>query len=85
MSDFICHWNIPNERYPLVPLGIRRFEHVCVEAGEPQGRAYDAVSDLFDLSNAFSARPVSNSRGQAEHIRKVVKQFRLDARDPAVS
>lgn len=80
--DLIYHWNIPLDRYPLVALGIRGLEHGCARSGEPVDRPFDAVSTLSDFSTEFPRDRLIN---QADRFERMVKQFRFDARNPAVS
>lgn len=80
-SDFLHDWDDLHDVHPLVPLGIRCLKHKC--AGSSEDLPFATVSDVSALSTAFSTYP--HMSGQGERLRKVVKRFRFDARDPAVS
>lgn len=80
-DDVLPDWEDQEDLHPLVPLGIRGVQQEC--AAEEEEIPFAAVSDVTALSSVFSKFPRLSSK--AKHFKKVVKDFRLEAEDPAVS
>lgn len=82
-SDLLGTYDCCYDLHALIPLAIGSSKHQCAVPGDEERSPFSVVSDVSALSTAFSK--YRRTSGPGEHFKKVVKHYRFDARDPAVS
>lgn len=84
-SKLLSECGDPLEMYPLVPVGIPAVEHKCEGGWNEEEDSFAAVSKLSSSPAGNCFTRLGDASAERQACRKIIKAFRLDARDPAVS